>query len=55
MVVESQKKQKKLSSREDESRPIANKEQNSYLAEGIVDHQSTQMLLPPYYSHFLQS
>jgi adenine-specific DNA-methyltransferase len=53
MVVESQRKQKKLS--EDESRPIANKEQNSYLAEGIVDHQSTQMLLPPYYSHFLQS
>jgi len=37
MVVESQRKQKKLS--EDESRPIASKEQNSYLAEGIVAHQ----------------
>jgi len=52
MVVESQRKQKKLSSREDESRPIASKEQNSYLAEGIVDHQSTQIapssLLQPF-------
>jgi adenine-specific DNA-methyltransferase len=43
MVVESQGKPQNLSLTEDESRPIASKKQNSYIADGITAHQSTQI------------